>query len=94
MELLQAFGKIKSFHLVKNDPDSITSKGYCFVEYADPNVTQVAVLGLNGMDLGGGKVLTARVAAQRAGATGVVPSAVPAAAPGGAPAPGAPPFDL
>ena len=91
MELLQAFGKIKSFHLVKNDPDSITSKGYCFVEYADPNVTQVAVLGLNGMDLGGGKVLTARVAAQRAGATGVVPSAVPAAAPGGAPAPGAPP---
>lgn len=60
MELLQAFGKVKSFHLVKNEPDSMTSKGYCFVEYADPAVTQVAVMGLNGMDLGGGKMLTAR----------------------------------
>lgn len=67
MELLQAFGKVKAFHLVKNEPDSLTSKGYCFVEYADPNVTQVAVIGLNGMDLGGGKVLTARVAGERSG---------------------------
>jgi RNA recognition motif. (a.k.a. RRM, RBD, or RNP domain) len=30
LELLQAFGKVKAFHLVKNDPDSATSKGYCF----------------------------------------------------------------
>jgi splicing factor U2AF subunit len=67
LELLQAFGKVKSFHLVKNEPDSLTSKGYCFVEYSDPNVTPVAVIGLNGMDLGGGKVLTARVAGERAG---------------------------
>jgi len=60
MELLSAFGKVKAFHLVKNEPDSPTSKGYCFVEYADPAVTPIATLGLNGMDLGGGKVLTAR----------------------------------
>jgi splicing factor U2AF subunit len=66
-ELLQAFGKVKAFHLVKSEPDSLTSKGYCFVEYADPNVTQVAVIGLNGMDLGGGKVLTARVAGEKTG---------------------------
>lgn len=72
LELLQAFGKVKSFHLVKNEMDSTTSKGYCFVEYADANVTPVAVIGLNGMDLGGGKVLTARVAGERAG---VVPGA-------------------
>jgi len=65
LELLQAFGKIKAFHLVKNEPDSATSKGYCFVEFADPNSTPVAVMGLNGMDMGGGKVLTARVAGQR-----------------------------
>lgn len=65
LELLQAFGKVKSFHLVKNEPDSLTSKGYCFVEYVDPNVTPVAVMGLNGMDLGGGKILTARVAGER-----------------------------
>ncbi len=68
LELLQAFGKVKSFHLVKNEPDSLTSKGYCFVEYSDPNVTPVAVIGLNGMDLGGGKMLTARVAGERTGA--------------------------
>ena len=77
LELLQAFGKVKAFHLVKNEPDSLTSKGYCFVEYADPNVTPVAVMGLNGMDLGGGKVLTARVAGERAGVVGaaVLPTA-------------------
>jgi hypothetical protein len=89
LELLQAFGKVKSFHLVKNDPDSLTSKGYCFVEYADHNVTQVAVLGLNGMDLGGGKVLTARVAGERAGTTPAMPTAVGTVAPStGAAVPG------
>ena len=68
LELLQAFGKVKAFHLVKNEPDSLTSKGYCFVEYSDPNVTPVAVMGLNGMDLGGNKILTARVAGERSAA--------------------------
>ncbi|CAB9496331.1 Splicing factor U2af large subunit [Seminavis robusta] len=67
LELLQAFGKVKAFHLVKNDPDSETSKGYCFVEYIDPAATNLAVQGLNGMDLGGGKMLTARVAGERGG---------------------------
>jgi hypothetical protein len=67
MELLSAFGKIKAFHLVKNDPADINSKGYCFVEYADPAVTPIAVEGLNGMDIGGGKSLTARLAGERSG---------------------------
>ncbi|CAJ1915907.1 unnamed protein product [Cylindrotheca closterium] len=94
LELLQAFGKVKAFHLVKNEPDSLTSKGYCFVEYADPAVTQVAVIGLNGMDLGGGKVLTARVAGERDGMpmpTGSIamPAAVQAAPATNAPPPGA-----
>jgi hypothetical protein len=79
LELLQAFGKVQAFHLVKNEPDSNTSKGYCFVEYSDQNVTQVAVIGLNGMDLGGGKVLTARVAGERSGGI-VTPQANAAAA--------------
>lgn len=56
---------MKAFHLVKNEPDSLTSKGYCFVEYVDSKVTPVAVLGLNGMDLGGGKVLSVRIAGER-----------------------------
>lgn len=84
MALLQAFGKIKAFHLVKESPEATSSKGYCFVEYADPAITPVAVNGLNGMDLGGGKVLTARVAAQRtavggtaAGTTGQAAPSVP-----------------
>lgn len=85
LELLQAFGKVKAFHLVKNEPDSLTSKGYCFVEFSDPNVTPVAVIGLNGMDLGGGKVLTARVAGERSG--GMIGSPTMASMMGGAPVP-------
>ena len=68
---------------MKNDPDALTSKGYCFVEYADPNATQVAVIGLNGMDLGGGKVLTARVAGERSGAVQGVGAPTVAAVPPG-----------
>ena len=75
-----AFGSIKAFHLVKQDADAPTSKGYCFVEYADPAATPVAVLGLNGMDLGGGKVLTARVAGERSGAVMPAPTAAAVAA--------------
>jgi splicing factor U2AF subunit len=65
LELLQAFGKVKAFHLVKQDPDANTSKGYCFVEYVDHSNTQVAVMGLNGMDLGQSKILTARIANEK-----------------------------
>lgn len=65
LELLGAFGKVKAFHLVKQDPDASTSKGYCFVEFIDPKVTQIAVMGLNGMDLGQGKILTARIANEK-----------------------------
>lgn len=63
LELLQAFGKVKAFHLVKNEDGN--SKGYCFVEYADPNITHIAIQGLNGMEIGG-KSLTARLAGERA----------------------------
>ena len=65
LELLGAFGTVKAFHLVKQDANAVTSKGYCFVEYADPNLTQVACMGLNGMDMGGGKQLSCRMAAQQ-----------------------------
>ena len=44
------------------------------MEYSDPNATPVAVLGLNGMDLGGGKVLTARVAGERTAAMMMAPT--------------------
>ena len=73
MELLGAFGKIKAFHLVKSDATSVTSKGYCFVEYADPGVTEVAIMGLNGMDMGGVKVLSAKIASKRNAGEGEEP---------------------
>jgi len=66
MELLEAFGKIKAFHLVKSDSNAVTSKGYCFVQYADETARDIAILGLNGMDMGGGKVLSAKIASERA----------------------------
>lgn len=65
LELLSAFGAVKAFHLVKQDAAATTSKGYCFVEYADPNITQVACMGLQGMEMGGGKQLSCRMAAQQ-----------------------------
>eukprot|EP00934_Nitzschia_sp_Nitz4_P007961 Nitzschia sp. Nitz4//scaffold3_size479765//303088//305038//NITZ4_000125-RA/size479765-augustus-gene-1.608-mRNA-1//-1//CDS//3329550833//7951//frame0 len=89
LELLQAFGKVKAFHLVMNELDSQMSKGYCFVEYADPATTPVAVMGLNGMDLGGGKMLTARVAGERAAGM----PAHPSQGPGGPGPSSAPPPD-
>jgi hypothetical protein len=75
LELLQAFGKVKAFHLVKNDPDSHTSKGYCFVEYADHSLTPTVVANLNGMDIGGGKSITARLAGERHGTVAPILSA-------------------
>lgn len=64
MELLGAFGPIKSFHQVR-DPGSITSKGYGFCEYMDPANAETAIAGLNGMALGE-KTLSVRLATQGA----------------------------
>ncbi|KAF2403824.1 hypothetical protein EJ06DRAFT_546942 [Trichodelitschia bisporula] len=50
-ELLVAFGELKAFVLVK-DQSSEQSRGIAFCEYADPAVTEIAVEGLNGMELG------------------------------------------
>lgn len=67
MELLQAFGELKAFVLVK-DTGTETSRvllpfkvvkyiltpvqGIAFCEYVEPTATDVAVEGLNGMELG------------------------------------------
>ncbi|KAL8995357.1 MAG: hypothetical protein Q9169_004899 [Polycauliona sp. 2 TL-2023] len=50
-ELLVAFGALKAFVLVK-DRSTEESRGIAFCEYADPAVTDIAVEGLNGMELG------------------------------------------
>lgn len=50
-ELLQAFGKLKAFHLVR-DPGADLSKGYGFCEYMDHSVTDTAIEGLNNLQVG------------------------------------------
>ncbi|KAH8398975.1 hypothetical protein KR222_006410 [Zaprionus bogoriensis] len=58
-ELLVTFGQLRGFNLVK---DTLTSenKGYAFCEYVDPTVTEHAIAGLNGMQLGDRKLVVQR----------------------------------
>jgi len=58
-ELLTSFGSLKSFNLVK-DVASAVSKGYAFAEYADVSLTDQAIAGLNGMQLGDKKLIVQR----------------------------------
>ncbi|KAH7545975.1 hypothetical protein FEM48_Zijuj01G0151100 [Ziziphus jujuba var. spinosa] len=57
-ELLQSFGPLRGFDLVK-DKDTGNSKGYGFCVYQDPTVTDVACGALNGLKMGD-KTLTVR----------------------------------
>ncbi|MCJ1391696.1 hypothetical protein MMC18_004561 [Xylographa bjoerkii] len=50
-QLLVTFGELKAFVLVK-DRSTEESRGIAFCEYLDPAVTDIAVEGLNGMELG------------------------------------------
>ncbi|THD26264.1 Splicing factor U2AF large subunit [Fasciola hepatica] len=58
-ELLLSFGPLKGFNLVKDSSTGL-SKGYAFCEYVDPNVTDHACAGLNGMQLGDKKLIVQR----------------------------------
>ncbi|KAF8251729.1 hypothetical protein K440DRAFT_611980 [Wilcoxina mikolae CBS 423.85] len=51
IELLKTFGELKAFVLVKDNTDE-SSKGIAFCEYLDPTATDIAVEGLNNMELG------------------------------------------
>lgn len=55
-ELLSSFGQLKAFNLVV-DQNTGVSKGYAFCEYLDPSLTDQAIAGLNGMQLGENKLL-------------------------------------
>ncbi|SPN97026.1 related to pre-mRNA splicing factor U2AF large chain [Cephalotrichum gorgonifer] len=50
-ELLVSFGELKAFTLVR-DRDTQESRGIAFCEYVDPTVTDIAIQGLDGMELG------------------------------------------
>ncbi|PVG03317.1 hypothetical protein CPB86DRAFT_772205 [Serendipita vermifera] len=68
VELLKSFGDLKAFNLVK-DHASGQSKGFAFVEYVDPAVTDIATEGLNGMDLGDKKLIVQRASIGAKGAS-------------------------
>lgn len=58
-ELLVAFGELKNFILVK-DTGTEQSRGIAFCEYVDPALTDVAVEGLDGLELGESKLKAQR----------------------------------
>lgn len=73
-ELLEAFGPIARFDLVR-DKETGNSKGYGFVVYEDVSVTDIACQGLNGMQMGD-KTLTVRRAEQDPSRQGGAPQMV------------------
>ncbi|EDO48329.1 predicted protein [Nematostella vectensis] len=58
-ELLSSFGELRAFNLVKDSATGL-SKGYAFCEYVDLGITDVAIQGLNGMQLGDKKLIVQR----------------------------------
>jgi splicing factor U2AF subunit len=51
-----SFGSLKAFNLVKDAATGL-SKGYAFCEYGEAVVTEAAIQGLNGMQLGDKKLI-------------------------------------
>jgi len=58
-EILASFGTLKAFNLIR-DPTTLASKGYAFCEYADSTITDQAILGLNGFEIGDKKLVVQR----------------------------------
>ena len=52
MELLKAFGELRSFVLVRERGNDAETRGVAFFEFVDPSVTEPAVEALNGMEVG------------------------------------------
>ena len=73
-DLLSSYGELRGFHL-KRDKDTGQSKGYAFFEYADPNVTDEAVTGLNNINIGE-RTLTVRRAQNKAMGGGPIQPAI------------------
>lgn len=57
--MLSQFGELKAFNLVRDTRTGI-AKGYAFCEFADPNVTELAIEGLNGIEVAGKKLVVQR----------------------------------
>lgn len=70
-ELVQPFGELKSFELVK-DPATGQPTGSALFEYVDTSVTEEAMKGLDGLDLGGPPLEVRRAASVSSDETGPV----------------------
>ncbi|KAM6496933.1 hypothetical protein JOM56_007406 [Amanita muscaria] len=74
MELLKSFGELKAFNLVRENGNG-PSKGFAFFEYVEPNVTDVAIQGLNGMELGDRYLVVQRASVgAKPGTPGMIPN--------------------
>lgn len=58
-EILTSFGQLRAFNLIR-DPGTMASKGYAFCEYLDSTITDQAILGLNGFEIGDKKLIVQR----------------------------------
>jgi len=58
-EILTSFGQLRAFNLIR-DPSTLASKGYAFCEYLEPTITDQAILGLNGFEIGDKKLIVQR----------------------------------
>lgn len=90
-ELLTSFGQLKAFNLVK-DMTTGLSKGYAFAEYLDGTITDQAIAGLNGMQLGDKKLIVQRasVGAKNAMGMNMLPANVQVPGMAGMSGPGVP----
>ncbi|XP_076339937.1 splicing factor U2AF 50 kDa subunit-like isoform X2 [Tachypleus tridentatus] len=71
-ELLMSFGQLRAFNLVKDSATGL-SKGYAFCEYLDIGITDQAIAGLNGMQLGDKKLIVQRASVGAKNTTMAVP---------------------
>jgi len=90
-ELLTSFGQLRAFNLVKDSATGL-SKGYAFCEYVDTSITDQAVAGLNGMQLGDKKLIVQRasVGAKNSAAMNVAPVQIQVPGMAGVAGPGQP----
>lgn len=58
--LVESFGQLKLFNLVKDPNNEELNRGFCFFEYLDEKVTERALKGLNNIDMGDRKLRVQR----------------------------------
>ena len=82
--LVESFGQLKTFNLVKDPQNEELNRGFCFFEYLDEKVTERAVRGLHNLEMGERKLKIQRAslnsksgtkaAEQKAATTLITPS--------------------